>query len=118
MVTFLSNNSSSLSGSVQQNQNLESKIQRRPSRTRIKKPDRQGTLGVPASSLASLANSGTFGSTLNSVPLSTSLGPSSSHGPHIFLKIRVEADTTDAPAVHISTTIPVWVVICCPVHVA
>ncbi|KAF9239245.1 stress-activated map kinase interacting protein 1-domain-containing protein [Melanogaster broomeanus] len=36
--------------------------------------------------------------------LSSSLGPSSSHGPPIFLRIRV-ADTADA--VHISTTIPV-----------
>ena len=38
--------------------------------------------------------------------LSSSLGPSSSHGPPIFLRIRV-ADTADA--VHISTTIPVYV---------
>ena len=38
--------------------------------------------------------------------LSTSLGPSSSHGPQIFLRIRV-ADTADA--VHISTTIEVYV---------
>ena len=51
------------------------------------------------------SSSGVFGSTLGSVPLSTSLGPSSSHGPQIFLRIRV--DTADA--VHISTTIPVYV---------
>lgn len=47
-----------------------------------------------------------YGSTLPSSMLSSSLGPSSSHGPQIFLRIRV-ADTADA--VHISTTIPVYV---------
>lgn len=45
-------------------------------------------------------------SALGSVPLSTSLGPSSSHGPQIFLRVRVEDNPDD---VHISTTIPVCV---------
>ena len=94
---------------VQQNQILEGKIQRRPSRTTIaKKPDRPtpattSTLTVP--STVSRAMSSSLGSMLGSAPLSMSLGPSSSHGPQIFLRIRV-ADTADA--VHISTTIPVY----------
>ena len=78
---------------------LESKIQRHPSRTTVaKKSERLNTLGpnVPTQTPGSA-------SMLGSV-LSTSLGPSSSHGPQIFLRIRV-ADTADA--VHISTTIPV-----------
>jgi len=85
---------------IQQNQILESKIQRRPSRTTVTKNDR---LPVPGSTIL-VAGSANIGSTLGSVPLSTSLGPSSGHGPQIFLRIRV-ADTADA--VHISTTIPV-----------
>ena len=89
---------------VQQNELIESKIQRRPSRTTSKKPDK---LLVPGPSLPIVApGSAVFGITLGSVPLSTSLGPSSSHGPQIFLRIRV-ADAADA--VHISTTIPVYV---------
>ena len=81
---------------------LESKIQRRPSRTTVaKKPEKLNTLGpnVPVQTLGSAVYSSMPGSVL-----STSLGPSSSHGPQIFLRIRV-ADTADA--VHISTTIPV-----------
>ena len=87
---------------VQQNQILESKIQRRPSRTGTKKAEKLNpsnqTVGTstPASAV--------YGSTLTTSMLSSSLGPSSSHGPQIFLRIRV-ADTADA--VHISTTIPV-----------
>ncbi|TFK41574.1 stress-activated map kinase interacting protein 1-domain-containing protein [Crucibulum laeve] len=86
---------------IQQNQVLETKIQRRPSRTTAsKKSDR---LVVPGSHVPAVApGSVVYGSTLGSV-LSTSLGPSSSHGPQIFLRIRV--DTADA--VHVSTTIPV-----------
>jgi hypothetical protein len=98
---FLSHNLCSTDLLVQQNKILESKIQRRPSRTMTKKPEKQATLGVPADSTSAV-----FGSSLGSVPLSTSLGPSSSHGPQIFLRIRV-ADTADT--VHISTTIPVYV---------
>jgi len=90
---------------VQQNQILESKIQRRPSRsTATKKVERPIPGGLTLPLTAGPGTSAVFGSTLGSLPLSTSLGPSSSHGPQIFLRIRV-ADTADA--VHISTTIPV-----------
>ncbi|KAG6845862.1 hypothetical protein H0H87_002553 [Tephrocybe sp. NHM501043] len=84
---------------AQQNQLLDSKIQRHPSRM-TKKAEK---LTVPAPSTGA-SSSAVFGSALGSLPLSTSLGPSSSQGPPIFLRIRV-ADTADA--VHISTTIPV-----------
>ncbi|KAH0587039.1 hypothetical protein H2248_005860 [Termitomyces sp. 'cryptogamus'] len=85
---------------AQQNQLLDSKIQRHPSRI-TKKAEKlinisAPNLGAPSSAI--------FGSTLGSLPLSTSLGPSSSQGPPIFLRIRI-ADTADT--VHISTTIPV-----------
>ncbi|KAG6874010.1 hypothetical protein C0995_007967 [Termitomyces sp. Mi166 len=87
------------SAQAQQNQLLDSKIQRHPSRM-TKKTERftapTPSLGAPSSAI--------LGSTLGSLPLSTSLGPSSSQGPPIFLRIRV-ADTADT--VHISTTIPV-----------
>ncbi|KAL0958301.1 hypothetical protein HGRIS_000449 [Hohenbuehelia grisea] len=92
---------------VEQNKELEAKIQRHPSRmTASRKPDKStlaapGALTVP--NLAGLGASSAFGSALGSFPLSTSLGPST-HGPQIFLRIRV-ADTADA--VHISTTINV-----------
>jgi hypothetical protein len=95
----------SLLFAVQQNQIHEGKIQRRPSRTTIaKKPERpvQGGLTVPSPAPRPAGTN--IGSMLGSTPLSTSLGPSSSYGPQIFLRIRV-ADTADA--VHISTTIPV-----------
>ncbi|KAF8880010.1 stress-activated map kinase interacting protein 1-domain-containing protein [Infundibulicybe gibba] len=86
---------------IQQNQILESKIQRRPSRTSAaKKPEK---LTVPGPSAPVGPGSAVSHTTLGSVPLSTSLGPSSSHGPQMFLRIRV--DTADA--VHVSTTIPV-----------
>ncbi|KAG2003357.1 stress-activated map kinase-interacting protein 1, variant 2 [Coprinopsis cinerea AmutBmut pab1-1] len=88
---------------IQQNEILESKIQRRPSRTlNTKKSDK---LTVPQlSAVPSGSGSPFMGSDLGSVPLSTSLGPSFTHGPQIFLRIRV-TDTPDT--VHISTTIPV-----------
>ncbi|PPQ68454.1 hypothetical protein CVT26_006041 [Gymnopilus dilepis] len=87
---------------IQQNKLLESKIQRRPSRTSAaKKPEK---LNLPNAAPSIAPGSAAFpGSQLGSM-LSTSLGPSSSHGPQIFLRIRV-ADTADA--VHISTTIEV-----------
>ncbi len=50
------------------------------------------------------AGPGSSASNLGSLPLSTSLGPLSSHGPQMFLRIRV-ADA--AGAGHVSTTIPV-----------
>jgi target of rapamycin complex 2 subunit MAPKAP1 len=52
----------------------------------------------------------TLGTLLGSVPLSTSFVPSSSHGPQMFLRIRV-ADTADAAPAHISSTIPVYVLL-------
>ncbi|KAG2140578.1 stress-activated map kinase interacting protein 1-domain-containing protein [Suillus clintonianus] len=87
---------------IQQNEQLETKIQRRPSRV-MAAPKKQdsgppGGLTLPSVSGPTSANFGT------TPILSSSLGPSSSHGPQLFLRIRV-ADTADA--VHISTTIPV-----------
>ncbi|KAF9493758.1 SIN1-domain-containing protein [Pleurotus eryngii] len=89
---------------TQQNEILEGKIQRRPSRTTA--AARKVSDKPPPASLAVPTPSGSnpiFGSSFSSAPLSTSLGPSS-YGPQIFLRIRV-ADTADA--VHISTTINV-----------
>ncbi|KAJ3918263.1 stress-activated map kinase interacting protein 1-domain-containing protein [Lentinula edodes] len=93
---------------VGQNQILESKIQRRPSRTSgARRPDlgKPPALALPPYSGAP-SSSAIFSSSLanGSVPLSTSLGPISSHGPQMFLRVRI-ADNADA--VHVSTTIPV-----------
>ncbi|KAJ6586586.1 hypothetical protein B0H10DRAFT_2168041 [Mycena sp. CBHHK59/15] len=90
---------------VQQNQLIETKIQRHPSRvTAAKKLEKPSALALAVAGSA-LPGSGVFGSALgSSVPFSTSLGPSSGHGPQIFLRIKVE-DTADT--VHIATTIPV-----------
>ncbi|KAG7450808.1 uncharacterized protein BT62DRAFT_536965 [Guyanagaster necrorhizus] len=85
---------------VAQNRILQAKIQRRPSRTAVAKKSQNQN----PSSLSLAANAApVFGSNLGSLPLSTSLGLSSS-GPQMFLRIRV-ADAADAG--HISTTIPV-----------
>ncbi|KAK0207957.1 stress-activated map kinase interacting protein 1-domain-containing protein [Desarmillaria ectypa] len=85
---------------VAQNRILQSKIQRRPSRTAVaKKSQNQNPSSLPPAAI----NAPIFGSNLGSLPLSTSLGLSSS-GPQMFLRIRV-ADAADAG--HISTTIPV-----------
>jgi target of rapamycin complex 2 subunit MAPKAP1 len=43
-------------------------------------------------------------SLIGSAPLSTSLGVGASHGPQMFLRIRVN---DNADAAHVSTTIPV-----------
>ncbi|KAF7359268.1 hypothetical protein MSAN_01269200 [Mycena sanguinolenta] len=92
---------------IQQNQLIESKIQRHPSRLTAakkqqEKPSSALSLAVAGSALP---GSGVFGSALGaSVPFSTSLGPLSGHGPQIFLRVKVE-DTSDT--VHIGTTIPV-----------
>ena len=60
---------------------------------------------APAGGLVLPSVSGPASAMFGTTPvLSSSLGPSSSHGPQLFLRIRV-ADTADA--VHISTTIPV-----------
>ncbi|KAF8189367.1 stress-activated map kinase interacting protein 1-domain-containing protein [Pholiota molesta] len=85
---------------IQQNQILEGKIQRRPSRTIAKKS--VDKLNLPHPALSATAPTGAiYGSNFVTGGLSTSLGPSSSHGPQIFLRIHT------ADAVHISTTIPV-----------
>lgn len=93
---------------INQNQLLETKIQRSSSRSASsKKPvEKAGLsqLAIPALGAIPGSGSAIVGSTLGSVPLSTSLGPSSSQGPQIFLRIRV-ADTVDA--VHVSTMINV-----------
>ncbi|KAJ7255218.1 stress-activated map kinase interacting protein 1-domain-containing protein [Mycena rebaudengoi] len=90
---------------VQQNQLIESKIQRHPSRVAAKKPVEKLSATTLAVAGSALPGSGIFGSALGgSVPFSTSLGPTSGHGPQIFLRIKVE-DTPDT--VHIATTIPV-----------
>ncbi|KAJ3560691.1 hypothetical protein NP233_g10672 [Leucocoprinus birnbaumii] len=88
---------------IKQNREIEAKIQR-PIKTTKKQPDTKLTLpnltapsaiGVPSLLTASWAG--------QSAPISTSLGPSSSHGPQIFLRVRVDM----ADAVLVSTTIPV-----------
>lgn len=87
---------------IQQNEQLESKIQRRPSRV-MAAPKKQDS--GPVGGMTLPAVSGPTSAMFATTPvLSSSLGPSSSHGPQLFLRIRV-ADTADA--VHISTTIPV-----------
>ncbi|KAF8952956.1 stress-activated map kinase interacting protein 1-domain-containing protein [Flammula alnicola] len=85
---------------VQQNQLLESQIQRRPSRTSAsKRPER---LNLPNANFSTLASGNAmYGSMLGSM-LSTSLGPLSSRGPQILLRIHA------ADAVHTLTTIPVY----------
>ena len=92
--------------SVQQNKILESKIQRSPSRVAVKskKPESiaAGNLTVSASGPGTSA---IFGSNLGNSLFPGSLGPSN-YGPQMFLRIRV-LDTLDA--VHVSTTIPVYV---------
>ncbi|KAG2752795.1 SIN1-domain-containing protein [Suillus brevipes Sb2] len=87
---------------IQQNEQLETKIQRRPSRV-MAAPKKQDS--GPPGGLALPSVSGPTSAMFGTTPiLSSSLGPSSSHGPQLFLRIRV-ADSADA--VHISTTIPV-----------
>ncbi|KAI6045350.1 stress-activated map kinase interacting protein 1-domain-containing protein [Pisolithus marmoratus] len=87
---------------IQQNEQLESKIQRHPSRI-VAAPTKSAlpTAGLAPPSVTGTEASALFGTT---PLLSSSLGPSSGHGPPIFLRIRV-ADTADAG--HVSTTIPV-----------
>jgi len=95
-----------LSTPVSQNQLLQSKIQRRPSRTvgttSVSKPieakPTMATLSLPALGFASSSV------VSGSAPLSTSIGPSSSHGPQLFLRIRIAESADD---IHVSTTIPV-----------
>ncbi|KAH9939185.1 stress-activated map kinase interacting protein 1-domain-containing protein [Amylocystis lapponica] len=95
---------------VQQNKILESKIQRRLSRIVIKKKKSTGLLNATSAAtglappadafLGTSAGLGSLGSSLGMFP--SSLGPSSSHGPPMFLRIGI-ADM--AGAGHFSTTI-------------
>ncbi|KAI0795653.1 stress-activated map kinase interacting protein 1-domain-containing protein [Abortiporus biennis] len=86
---------------VQQNKMLDSKIQRRPSRIVIKKKKSMDLLSAVhtntiADSLHLASSAGitsTLGSSVGMYP--SSLGPSSSHGPPMFLRIKI-ADTADA----------------------
>lgn len=100
-VSFVADFHSLIVSLVKQNREIEAKIQR-PIKTPVKKQSdkltatNQGFSAAGASSLLTAS----WGTT---APISTSLGPSSSHGPQIFLRIRV--DTADE--VHISTTIEV-----------
>ncbi|ETW75996.1 hypothetical protein HETIRDRAFT_461100 [Heterobasidion irregulare TC 32-1] len=91
---------------IQQNKVLESKIQRSPSRvaTKVKKPEGLTVAGLTIPGSSGPGTSAILGSTLGNSLFSSSLGPSPSYGPQMFLRIRV-LDTADA--VHISTTIPV-----------
>ncbi|KAJ7778713.1 stress-activated map kinase interacting protein 1-domain-containing protein [Mycena maculata] len=97
---------------IQQNQLIESKIQRHPSRvTANKKVEKKpSALNLTAVAGSALPGSGVFGSTpLNgssSLPFSTSLTSGTGHGPQILLRIKVE-DLPDNMPVHIATTIPV-----------
>lgn len=93
---------------ISQNVILDSKIQRRPSRIVIKKKKSTGLL---TAALAAAPSESLFGSTsaMSTLALGTSvgmfpssLGPSSSHGPPVYLRIRI-LDMADAGP--ISTTI-------------
>ncbi|OCH87074.1 hypothetical protein OBBRIDRAFT_782204 [Obba rivulosa] len=91
---------------IQQNKVLESKIQRRLSRIVIKKKKSTGLLNSAAGAPPAdnvLGISPALGSLGSSLLGPSSLGPSNSQGPPIFLRIRI-ADTADAG--HVSTTIP------------
>lgn len=93
---------------VQQNMILDSKIQRRPSRIVIKKKKSTGLLtatlaaGAPESlfGFGSSSAMSALGTSVGMFP--SSLGPSSSHGPPVYLRIRI-VDMADAGPV--STTI-------------
>ncbi|KAL1941517.1 hypothetical protein VTO73DRAFT_6956 [Trametes versicolor] len=95
---------------MQQNKILESKISRRISRV-VGKKKSTGLLNAPANApalippadtlLGTSAMLGSLGSSVGMFP--SSLGPSSSHGPPLFLRIRI-ASAADEPG-HVSTTI-------------
>ncbi|TFK47558.1 hypothetical protein OE88DRAFT_1738476 [Heliocybe sulcata] len=92
---------------VQQNKVLEGKLQRRPSRVMAAKKKVEATpAGLAPPGLTGLGTSAMLGSTLASSQgmLSSSLGPSSSYGPQVFLRIRI-AEAVDA--VQVYTTIQV-----------
>ncbi|PPR03334.1 hypothetical protein CVT24_012574, partial [Panaeolus cyanescens] len=89
---------------VNQNQILETKIQRRPSRT-TKAAKKPAALPAPDKlGISHLAPMMPGTSATSLIPGSLTSMATSNHGPQIFLRIRVE-DRDDA--VHISTTIPV-----------
>ncbi|KAI5120675.1 hypothetical protein M0805_006964 [Coniferiporia weirii] len=93
---------------IAQNQQLEAKIVRRPSRIIVAKKKQEPPAGLaPAPTLLGPSTSTLSASALGTSVgfLSTSLGISSSHGSQVLLRIRV-ADVNDT-AVHYSTTISV-----------
>ena len=63
-------------------------------------------LALPGPNVPPTATSATTGSAVGSVSASSYLGPSSGYGPQILLKIHI---AEHADAVHVSTTIPVYV---------
>lgn len=89
---------------VQLNREYETKIQR-STKTVKKQPENKlvplNTVAPSAIGTSSILTA-SWGPSA-SPPISTSLGPSSSHGPQIFLRVRVDM----ADAGHVSTTIPV-----------
>jgi hypothetical protein len=91
---------------VAQNQQIEMKIVRRPSRIIVaKKPE--SSLPAP-SAPTNLAISTTFGPALgSSVVLSSSMNTIVTHGPQVFLRVRVGEE--EDKAIHYSTTISVYV---------
>ncbi|EPQ53477.1 SIN1-domain-containing protein [Gloeophyllum trabeum ATCC 11539] len=92
---------------VQQNRVLESKLQRRPSRVMAaKKKVELAPAGLAPPGITGPGTSAMLGSTLASSQgmLSSSLGPSSSYGPQVFLRIRI-AEAVDS--VHVYTTVQV-----------
>ncbi|KAI1798390.1 stress-activated map kinase interacting protein 1-domain-containing protein [Ganoderma leucocontextum] len=99
------------SSQIQQNKIVELKIQRRISRVVVKKKStglltattNTGTLAPPTAETLLGTSAGLFGSLGSSVMFPSSLGPSSSHGPPLFLRIRI-ASGADEPG-HVSTTI-------------
>ena len=100
--------------SVQQNKILESKIQRRISRVVVKKKStgllnataNTGALAPPTAETLLGTSAGLLGSLGSSFMFPSSLGPSSSHGPPLFLRIRI-ASAADEPG-HVSTTIQAY----------
>ncbi|PFH50491.1 hypothetical protein AMATHDRAFT_3880 [Amanita thiersii Skay4041] len=78
---------------VEQNKVIHEKIHKKPEK-----------LTLPGPNTVPVAGSSATGSALGSIPAPSYLGPSSSHGPQILLRIRI---AEHADAVHVSTTIPV-----------
>lgn len=77
---------------IAQNQQADAKIQR-PTLSTKKSEKSASSVVLPGIGVAS--GSAEFGSALASASLSTSLGPSSAHGPQIYLKVRI-AEAADS----------------------